>query len=100
MTVANKNVAIKEYKVNKASGESHSLNKSEKEKDIGVIIDQKLKFNDHVATKVNKANSILGIIRRSYKYLDEQTFKHLYKALVRPHLEYANATWSPKQLNK
>ena len=61
-----------------------------------MTVDCKLKFDDHITTKVNKANSILGIIRRSDKYLDKDTFLHLYKALVRPHLEYANAAWSPK----
>ena len=37
-----------------------------KEKDIGVIIDDKLTFSDHLAEKINKANSILGIIRRTF----------------------------------
>ena len=38
---------------------------------------------------------ISGLIRRTYKYLDIQTFKKLYVALVRPHVEYAQAVWSP-----
>ena len=29
-------------------------------------------------------------------YLDEESFLNLYKALVRPHLEYANQIWAPK----
>ena len=49
----------------------------------------------HIAEKVNKANSVVGAIRRSFEYLDEDTFKKLYTALVRPHLEYANAVWNP-----
>jgi hypothetical protein len=40
---------------------------------------------------VNKANSIMGLIRRTYTYLDEQSFKYLFQALVRPHIEYAEA---------
>jgi hypothetical protein len=44
---------------------------------------------------VNKANSIMGLIRRTYTYLDEQNFKYLFQALVRPHIEYAEAVWSP-----
>ena len=35
----------------------------------------------------------MGIIRRSYTYLDEKTFLLLYKSLVRPHLEYCNQIW-------
>jgi hypothetical protein len=45
--------------------------------------------------QINKANSIMGLIRRTYTYLDEQNFKYLFQALVRPYLEYAAAVWSP-----
>jgi hypothetical protein len=37
----------------------------------------------------------MGLIRRTYTYLDEQSFKYLFQALVRPHIEYAAAVWSP-----
>ena len=36
----------------------------------------------------------MGLIRRTYSYLDEQNFKYLFQALARPHLEYAEAVWS------
>ena len=45
--------------------------------------------------KVNKANRVIGVIRRTYTYLDESTFLSLYKALVRPLLEYENQIWAP-----
>ncbi len=48
-----------------------------------------------MSTQVNKANRILGLIRRTFTYLDKDTFLKLYKALVRPHLEFPNAVWSP-----
>lgn len=66
------------------------------EKDIGVIIDNRLAFSDHLAEKINKANKIVGIIRRTFISLDMEVFKHLYTALVRPHLEYANQVWCPR----
>ena len=58
------------------------------EKDIGVVIDNKLSFNQHISEKIKKANSIIGILRRTMEYMDCTTFKLLYTALVRPHLEY------------
>ena len=67
------------------------------EKDVGVIIDNKLSFDMHIAEKVNKANSVVGAIRRSFEYLGKDTFKKLYTALVRPHLEYANAVSIQKE---
>lgn len=65
------------------------------EKDLGVIIDNNLSFDEHLAEKVNKANKIVGIIRRTFITLDESKFKALFTAMVRPHLEYANQVWCP-----
>ena len=39
--------------------------------------------------KIKKANNMMGLMR-SFIYVDEEMFLTLYKALVRPHLEYAN----------
>jgi hypothetical protein len=71
------------------------LKKTEQEKDLGVVVDSHLTFENHMIEKVNKANRIMGVIRRSYTYLDEKCFLLLYKALVRPHLEYCNQIWRP-----
>ena len=65
------------------------------EKDLGVTIDMELNFEDHILSKVNKANSIMGLIQRSFSFLDKHLFKKLYVTFVRPHLEYAQAVWSP-----
>ena len=66
------------------------------EKDLGVIFDSELQFEEHIAAKVKKANSIVGLIRRSFSYLTPALFRQLYTTFVRHHLEYANAVWSPK----
>lgn len=65
------------------------------EKDLGITIDSELKFRQHIDIKTKKANQIMGIIRRTFDYLDNVTFLKLYKALVRPHLEYGASVWSP-----
>ena len=65
------------------------------EKDLGVHIDSELKFEEHIAYKVNKANALVGLIRRSFSYLDGELFKKLFTSFVRPHLEYAQAVWHP-----
>ena len=61
-------------------------------KHLGVIMDSDLNFEQHIMTKVNKANSIMGLIRRSFTFLDCYLFKNLYVTFVRPHLEYAHLT--------
>ena len=77
------------------SMEGKQLERSEEEKDLGVVIDTNLNFDKHISSKINKANSIAGLIRRSFEYLDAPMFKMLFTALVRPHLEYAQSVWSP-----
>ena len=65
------------------------------EKDLGVTIDAELNFEEHIARKVRVANAIVGQIRRSFSYLDCDTFRRIFTAFVRPHLEYGQAVWSP-----
>ena len=48
-----------------------------------------------MSQKINKAYSMIGIIKRNFIHMDEKTFILLYKALVRPHVEYANSVWNP-----
>ena len=69
-------------------------------KDLGVIIDDRLNFNEHIHTKINKAYSILGIIKRNFKHMDSYTFTKLYKTMVRSHLEYAESVWAPNGKGK
>ena len=71
------------------------LSRSEEEKDLGVMTDDKVNFDKHIQQQVNKANSIIGLIRRMYTFLDETSFRYLFQALVRPHTEHAEAVWSP-----
>ena len=65
------------------------------EKDLGVILDSDLTFDEHISKKVQKANAIVGLIRRTFSFLDEKSFIKLYTSFVRPHLEYAQTVWSP-----
>ena len=84
-----------EYKMKTYDGGSISLQTVENEKDIGVTVDNYLSFEDHMQIQVNKANKIVGLIRRSFVHLDNRTFSLLFKALVRPLIEYASSVWSP-----
>ena len=64
-------------------------------KDLGVIFDEKLLFREHISKKIAIANRNLGLILKSFNYLNKEMFMCLYKALVRPHLEYATQVWAP-----
>ena len=86
----------KNYSMKDGRGGMHILEEVTVEKDLGVKIDNQLKFTDHVQAKVNTANKTMGFIRHSFQYLDKEIFSLLYKALVRPHLEFASCVWSPQ----
>lgn len=84
------------YQMKTSNGNYHTLEETELEKDLGVQVDSKLKFSQHVQTKVNKANKVLGCLKHTFKYMNKDIFLMLYKSLVRPHLEYASCIWSPQ----
>lgn len=76
-----------------------TLQTTKEEKDLGIWITDTLKASKNVAQAVSKANRILGLIKRSFSYLDMHLVKQLYTVMVRPHLEYGNAVCHP-QLKK
>ena len=39
-----------------------------------------------------------GIINRNFRLMGEEVFMNLYKAMIRPHLEYASVAWSPSTI--
>ena len=47
------------------------------EKDVGVTFSDNLKFDIHINNVVNKANQIVGIIKRSFTHLDKEMFLQL-----------------------
>ncbi|MFI5406894.1 MAG: RNA-directed DNA polymerase, partial [Nitrososphaerales archaeon] len=64
-------------------------------KDLGVTVDSDLSFVTHINEKVNKAFQMIGLINRNFINIDRVTFLLLYKSMIRSHLEYAHAVWSP-----
>jgi len=72
-----------------------SLSIDDSERDLGIHFTNTLNFDVHVNKAVNKANSLIGLIRRNFTYMDSKLFLLLYKALIRPHLDYGNIIWFP-----
>jgi len=72
---------------------------------LGVVLDPELNFSAHVDYTVGKAKRASAKVSRlidGRKGIDIRTGIHLYKTLVRPHLEYAVPVWasiSDKLLN-
>lgn len=65
-------------------------------KDLGVILDRKLSFNEHISAVTAKSFAMLGFIRRNTAcFNDVQVLKTLYCSLVRSILENAAPVWAP-----
>ena len=54
-----------------------------------------LSWDNHISITVNKANNLLGLIKRSVGTTNVNVFSTLYLSLVRPILEYAVPVWCP-----
>ena len=62
----------------------HILEIIKEEKDVGVIIDNRLKFHTNTSAAIKKPNSILELIKRSFDTFDEDTLPLLFTSMVRP----------------
>ena len=85
-----------DYCMTDSDGNEIKLDVVDQEKDLGVTIDKELTFRQHADLIVSMANQIMGLIRRSFTYIDEKSFSMLFKTLVRPILKYNNTIWHPR----
>ena len=82
---------------------SNNMSTTFLEKDLGVNIDPKLDFEEHINIQTKKAKRLSGMILRTFDSRTSNILIPIFKSLIRPVLEYGNVVWSPylrKNINK
>ena len=75
--------------------DNHILEQVEENPYLGLTIHKSLKWASHINKISNKANSVLGFIKRNLKHTNRDLRELAYTSLVRSILEYSSTVWDP-----
>ena len=60
------------------------------QKHLGMILDEKLSFNEHISVKLSIAKKSVGILRKLFYLIPRKSLIIIYKSFIRPHLDYCD----------
>jgi len=83
-----------EYYMSEGSSKKR-LESVQQERDLGIIVSSNLKSSQQCIKAAATARRVIAMVRRNFKRLDVNDFNLIYKAYIRPHLEYCIQAWSP-----
>ena len=69
------------------------LNRSSNIKYLGVIIDHKLNWCEHIAHVKNKVSKGIGVLYKARQFLDKKSLHNLYYSYIYPYLIYCIEVW-------
>ena len=68
----------------------NTVQKSANQKYLGLILDEKPTFNDHITSELTTVNKLKSTLRKIYHYMPRESLVTIYKSFIRPHLDYAD----------
>ena len=76
------------------------IDETETVKDLGIMLDNDMKFTSHINKVVSTVNMKVGWIFRNFNSRDMKILKTLWKSLIQPHIDYCSPLWfSPVNTN-
>ena len=58
------------------------------QKHLGIYLDEKLNFPNHIKEKISKVNKGIDILRKLYNVLPRNSLITIHKSFIRRHLDY------------
>ena len=72
---------------------NNNFSQTYSQKHLGVILDFKLTFEERVNNVLAKVNKAVGLLRKLRNILPRTTLITIYKAFIRPHLDYGDVLY-------
>ena len=64
------------------------INRKSTQKHLGLLLDEKLNFSEHINEKLKKATKSINLLRKLNLSLPRSALLIIYKSFIRPHLDY------------
>ena len=71
----------------------HVLDRKTHGKFLGVILDEKLNFSNHIEHVTNKVSKLTGLMYKLKSFFPTEILKNLYLALINPYYNYCILAW-------
>ena len=69
---------------------NNNVSETNSQKHLGVVLDNRLSFEDHLKMILNKVNKTIGLLRKLHNILPRSALLIIYKSFIRPHLDYGD----------
>ena len=69
---------------------NNNVSETNSQKHLGVVLDNRLSFEEHLKMILNKVNKTIGLLRKLHNTLARSALLTIYKSFSRPHLDYGD----------
>ena len=72
---------------------NNTVTQSVTQKHLGMLLDTKLDFQEHLKSIFNKVNKAIGLLRKLHNTLSRLPLLSIYKSFIRPHVDYGDVIY-------